>query len=30
MNLLDRGYVVVDFRPVEIEGRRRDFYIFRK
>jgi predicted GNAT superfamily acetyltransferase len=30
MNLLDRGYEVVDFRPVEIEGRRRDFYVFRK
>jgi predicted GNAT superfamily acetyltransferase len=28
LNFLDRGYKVIDFRSVEIDGRRRDFYVF--
>jgi predicted GNAT superfamily acetyltransferase len=30
LSLLDRGYRVVDFRSVEIDGRGRNFYIFSK
>lgn len=29
-NLLDRAYKVIDFKSVELDGRRRDFYIFNK
>ena len=30
LNLLDRGYKVIDFRSVEIDGRQRSFYILNK
>jgi predicted GNAT superfamily acetyltransferase len=30
LRLLERGHEVIDFRSVELDGRRRDFYVFHR
>jgi predicted GNAT superfamily acetyltransferase len=27
LSLFDRGYQVIDFRPLDLDGRKRDFYV---